>query len=263
MTIPSSGLPQEELYLQVEDVNCNTSVHTAKAGYLKAINVNAGPDRQFAAGLATFTATITGFTALNDDVVFVWDFGDGTSMTGVLSPTGQSTVPVTVNPDGSATFTVTHMYSGTPVPSMATVRIDDGLGGTGSDDVLFGVECDPDKWGDHGGGDTGHGQDDDDDLDCDGFPTKPRTGGRGSEEFIGTDATDPCPDDEADAAWPPDFNNSGGVSLSDVVGFGQHYNKSSQQQGYSQRFDLNASGGINLSDIVVLGPFFNRDCEPG
>jgi hypothetical protein len=187
--------------------------------------------------------------------MFTWDFGDGKSATGVLSPNGVSTVPVVINGLGNATFTVTHSYSGDPVPHMATIRIFEGLGGTGSDSLLF-TGCDDD---DERGWHHGHI----DDEDCDGFPDHDHGNGngRGHEDFLGTDPNDVCPDDADDDAWPPDFNNSGHVSLSDLVGFGPHFNKNSSHPNYRARFDLTGSGAIDLSDIVTMGAFFNKNCD--
>ncbi len=253
VSVPTSGIPGEKLYLQVEDTQCNTSVHTAKAGYLSAISVDAGPDREFSVGPESFAATIIGFTSLNDDIMFTWDFGDGKSTTGVLSPNGMSTVPVVINSLGNATFTVTHNYSGDPVPGMATIRIFEGLGGTGSDSLLFEGCDDDDERGWH------HGHIDDD--DCDGFPNHEHDHGRGHELFIGTDPDDVCPDDLDDDAWPPDLNNSGVVNLSDVSLLGNRYNKHSSHLDYSPRFDLTADGWVSLGDISILSPFYNKSCD--
>jgi PKD repeat protein len=257
VSVPTSGLPQEKLYLQVEDTQCNTSVHTAKAGYLSAISVNAGPDREWAPGPQEFTATITGFSALRDDITFTWDFGDGTTLSGVLTPDGASSVPVTVDGSGNGTFTVSHEYDTFPVPRTATIRIDEGLGGSGYDDVNFTADC---RWEE---GDRWHHGHIDGDDDCDGFPSHDKKHGRGHEEFMGTELGDSCPDDREDDAWPPDFNNSGEVDLSDVSHFGHRYNKHSSHPDYWARFDLTADGWLDLSDLSILGgAFYNKPCLP-
>jgi hypothetical protein len=258
LNVPAAGIPQEELYLQVEDTQCNTSVHTAKAGYLNAITVNAGPDREFETGPTTFTATITGFATLNDDITFRWDFGDGTTMSGILSPNGLGTVPVTIDAMGNGTFTVNHTYDAFPVPTQAVLNVAEGLGGAGVDDLLITSECEEEHhhwywwwflhWWVH------------DDGDCDGFPGHHHSHSRGSEAFIGTDETASCPADNGHAAWPPDFDNSGDVRLSDVVTFGPYFNKHSWHPEYWSRYDLTGNGAVDLSDVVAIAPFFNNEC---
>jgi hypothetical protein len=74
------------------------------------------------------------------------------------------------------------------------------------------------------------------------------------EAFIGTDPWDGCPDDVNDAAWPPDFNNSGGVASGDLVLFRQHYEPLGGT--YGVRYDLNASGAITSGDLVVFKNYY-------
>jgi hypothetical protein len=70
------------------------------------------------------------------------------------------------------------------------------------------------------------------------------------EAFVGTDPLDNCPDSPSDAAWPPDFNNSGAVTSADLVAFRQN----AQWLGspYNARYDLNASGAITSADLVLF-----------
>ncbi|MGD0205509.1 MAG: hypothetical protein ABSB57_03585 [Dehalococcoidia bacterium] len=75
------------------------------------------------------------------------------------------------------------------------------------------------------------------------------------EGFVGTDPLDACPDSPSDAAWPPDFNNSGAVTSGDLVLFAQHY---MDLATYSARYDLNASGPpkITSGDLVIFAKYY-------
>lgn len=94
------------------------------------------------------------------------------------------------------------------------------------------------------------------DDDCDGFSTT-------IETFVGTDPTYPCSPVDFLAVWPPDFNNSNRVDLTDIVLLKPHFNSSLGQPAYSQRFDLNADNQINLADVVTMKPYFNQNCYNG
>lgn len=103
------------------------------------------------------------------------------------------------------------------------------------------------------------------DSDCDGFPSTTASGGRASEAALGTNATDACPataafNDEAIDAWPPDFNDSRRVDLSDLGLLGTSYNSMGPNPPYAARFDLNADNRVNLADLGILGVFFNKSC---
>jgi PKD repeat protein len=140
LSIPTAG-PDNELIVQLADTGCNVTIDSAKSAYLNAISVDAGPDRSFVPGPTSLSATIADFTSLTDSVTFVWEFGDGTFLTGVLSPEESRTVPVTIDGAGNATFTVQHTYAaGLPTPFTATVRVSDAAGGLGIDEVVF--RCD-------------------------------------------------------------------------------------------------------------------------
>ncbi|MEX0683921.1 MAG: choice-of-anchor L domain-containing protein [Dehalococcoidia bacterium] len=77
-----------------------------------------------------------------------------------------------------------------------------------------------------------------------------------SEQFLGTDTIDACPDSTLDAALPPDLNNSRSVNIQDVLAIKQSVGSAQGQTAYVKRHDLNASGNINISDILALkGPF--------
>jgi len=105
------------------------------------------------------------------------------------------------------------------------------------------------------------------DSDCDGFPDTVNASGRGNEAFMATDRFSQCsanstPNNEPVDAWPPDFNDTRNVNLSDVSLLSPLYNLDSNDAGYLQRFDLNANNSINLSDVSLISTFYNKSCTP-
>ncbi len=94
------------------------------------------------------------------------------------------------------------------------------------------------------------------DDDCDGFDAT-------VEARAQTDPLDPCPDNTADNAWPPDNTNSGKVDIIDVGAYRTPFNKSDGQPGYNRRLELAAPlTTINIVDIGAIRPFFNKSCTP-
>ncbi len=100
------------------------------------------------------------------------------------------------------------------------------------------------------------------DPDCDGFTSS-------EEGFLGTDATDPCPDDPDDDAWPADMasaeglgKHDGSVNILDIVQLAPPvFNTSPPDPNYAIRQDINGDGSINILDIVRLTPpVFNQSC---
>jgi hypothetical protein len=92
-----------------------------------------------------------------------------------------------------------------------------------------------------------------------------------NEEFMGTDPLDECadtsdPNDETgvgESPWPPDFNDSGGVTSGDVVLFRLHYIPLDPLIPYDARYDLNASGAITSGDLVLFRKYYGETCTVG
>lgn len=80
----------------------------------------------------------------------------------------------------------------------------------------------------------------------------------GVEMYIGTDPNLKC----GINAWPPDFNNSGSVTNSDVLSFSPSFNSNVGDTRYDRRHDLSANGVVSLQDILKLSPSFNKSCTP-
>jgi hypothetical protein len=95
------------------------------------------------------------------------------------------------------------------------------------------------------------------DVDCDGYSSA-------DEGIIGTDPDEDCGFTPGGAAasdtWPPDFVQSNGINISDVLALKPVFN--SAVPPTSARFDLVVSGGINISDVLALKPFFGDSCPP-
>jgi hypothetical protein len=87
------------------------------------------------------------------------------------------------------------------------------------------------------------------DSDHDGFPDS-------VEAFLGTDPTQAC----GPNSWPPDLNNDGKVTLSDVLAYSPSFNSAVTSTSYDARLDLNDDGRVNLSDVLGLSPYFNKAC---
>jgi len=92
------------------------------------------------------------------------------------------------------------------------------------------------------------------DPDCDGWTTD-------GEAAIGTDPMDPCPDDQLDDAWPPDVDNSGRVSTTDVLTFAPVMQQQPGDASYDPRLDLGGGEGINIIDVLLLGSVIQRSCQ--
>jgi len=136
ITIPNVTLT-DDLIVQVDD-GCNVATATAKGANISALGVDAGPDQLLQlSGPNVLPVTIENFNSLVAPVFYMWDFGDGTSQTGVISPAG-----VTIDGSGNGTFTVQHAYAqGIQTPLTATVKIVDSGGAIGGDDVII-TGCD-------------------------------------------------------------------------------------------------------------------------
>jgi len=96
------------------------------------------------------------------------------------------------------------------------------------------------------------------DPDCDGFSSS-------SESSIGTMAFVPCDgtttaNDESPDAWPPDFDDSKAVNISDVLALKPVFGTAVPPT--SARYDIVPSGGINIQDVLAVKPFFGKSCTP-
>jgi mannan endo-1,4-beta-mannosidase len=58
-----------------------------------------------------------------------------------------------------------------------------------------------------------------------------------------------------------DFDNSGNITLADVVLVGPSFNTTLGNPLYHPRFDLNNSNSVTLADIILMGPGFNLPCD--
>jgi len=132
----------DEIVVQVVDRHGNVADGTGKGAHMGAIRVDAGADVVVQPGTPTsFVGKVYGFDELTEPVFFVWDFSDGTYISGRLAPVDVASVPVSVDGDGTATFTVTHPFDGSSLPLQATMKITDSAGKIGVD--LTNFVCDP------------------------------------------------------------------------------------------------------------------------
>jgi hypothetical protein len=93
----------------------------------------------------------------------------------------------------------------------------------------------------------------DDDDDGDGYSDT-------RETIIGTDPWGACPKHKTDASWPPDFDNSRMVDVTDVLSLKPIFGTSSGTPAFSARHDLNTDGWIDVTDVLSLKPIFGVNC---
>ena len=132
-----------KILAQVADGAGNVATWTGKGANVRKINVDAGNDKVYSTFFDTsFTATVYGFNDLLKDAAHIyyrWDFGDNKTdsyKVGNLAENSQPTPIVNVDPQGNATFTVTHRFTDTS-SNRATLKITDAAGGIGVDDVVL------------------------------------------------------------------------------------------------------------------------------
>jgi PKD repeat protein len=283
-TILEASIPvigdDDRLLVQAEDVNCNTSIDSAKGTKYQVIHVEAGEDYGYIPESPTnFTATIFDFDELVQPIDFRWEFGDGTHLTGVLAPSEIATVPVTLDAQGNATFTVQHSYASEgPDPAQAHIRITDAAGAVGEDGLAL-IRCTDET--DPACADTdGDGVLDTvdncpnwpnasqalppwnvpfGDPDCDGFTTT-------NEGHIGTDPFKACHDtfeandEPLPDRWPIDLDDNRTLNTLDAGFFVAHLNSRTGDSRYDVRFDLIYNGVINTVDVGRYTGLLNLSC---
>ncbi len=146
---------QKRLFIQVVDDANNVTHWTSKGVYARGILVDAGESQLISPLYPTqLSGTVFGFSDLLEEgatasdqltgganVYYRWDFGDGTYQSGTLAQDGVARPFVTVNADGSATFTVGHQYDLDPEELLnleaAKLKVWTNFGGNGEDEVTL------------------------------------------------------------------------------------------------------------------------------
>jgi hypothetical protein len=89
------------------------------------------------------------------------------------------------------------------------------------------------------------------DSDCDGFTNA-------HEGTLGTVATKQCPVAGNPDAWPPDFNKSRSVSVTDVLAMKPYFGLTVPPA--PARYDLVQSNSIGITDVLELKDYFGKSC---
>ncbi|MEX1193646.1 MAG: cohesin domain-containing protein [Dehalococcoidia bacterium] len=80
------------------------------------------------------------------------------------------------------------------------------------------------------------------------------------EAFVGTDPLNDCARGPFDSAWPPDFNNTRSINISDVLSLKPLFGSIDGDGVYQTRKDLTGDDRINISDVLLLKPYFGSSC---
>lgn len=94
----------------------------------------------------------------------------------------------------------------------------------------------------------------DNDADWDDFSDK-------TEKYLGTSPIRKCSQSSTDSTWPPDFNNTNTINITDFSLFRSHYNTVIGDSSYSQRFDLNTDGKIDDTDFNIFKKYYGKICN--
>jgi len=119
-------------------------------------------------------------------------------------------------------------------------------------------------------------QDEDSDADGDGFTDM-------VELYIGTNPLDACPDSgedynplwPGDNVWPPDIDNSGRITIGDVLHYRRYIGSSEDSMrggclndpdipcdwAHAKRLDLNADGIITIGDVLGYRNYIGKKCS--
>jgi alpha-tubulin suppressor-like RCC1 family protein len=123
------------LIVQVADTAGNVAVRTGKGASLRFVKVAASANEFLSTKVPMeLTGTIAGYDQLVQPVTYTWDFGDGSTTSGVLP----SVLPTDTN--GVAFFAVPHTYSSAAASMTATLRIREAYGGIGYAQATLGPD---------------------------------------------------------------------------------------------------------------------------
>jgi hypothetical protein len=87
-----------------------------------------------------------------------------------------------------------------------------------------------------------------DDADCDDDEFNDYT-----EQYVGTDPLDACPDDTSDYAWPLDIDNDATITVTeDVFQYRGRVGARPGDPNWWQRLDLDVSGDISVTGDLFL-----------
>ena len=81
------------------------------------------------------------------------------------------------------------------------------------------------------------------------------------EKYLGTDPLASCPTGSSHSAFPPDFDNSAKVEISDIVAVVGAYYKDTSSPDWAakyKKFDLDSDGKITISDISLVQSYYYK-----
>jgi len=75
-----------------------------------------------------------------------------------------------------------------------------------------------------------------------------------AERYLGTDLLASCPRNSSHAAWPPDFDNNGTVTIADISAMMQNYNTT------DHRYDFSMNRRVRIEDVFMEVGYYRRSC---
>jgi Tol biopolymer transport system component len=96
------------------------------------------------------------------------------------------------------------------------------------------------------------------DSDCDGYTDTDESVTLGTVWAVQCPTTS-APNDEPTDAWPPDFDDTRSINVSDVLTLKPVFGQTVPPA--AGRYDLAVSGSINVTDVLKLKPVFGKTCS--